>query len=368
MGFAQDIQELRPKVEAILEATQNIDDEFVDAVKSIGSIDPRMLKDAIEAVKALDTFSQELKAVNTGILDINAVLKMQDQIYNVSNIRDSVGLVAGSIDKVKKVADGIDAVRPILAMQPMIEEILALSVKMDAILDLEEEMKNTIVSINRLDKITDEMSILYDKSRKSEESCANMLNEIRIAEKRIDEKRQEMVDLRNIVRNFSVNVEYLSAGSTPSHHYSPTNNTLTLKIPEGKEGKQGERGPRGPQGKPGIPGTAVSKGDPGPRGRDGKNFKPDIFAESKDLPRFGNRPKGTALLALDESPTMIYFKKSDALNDWTDGQPFGITDGHEANITVYNANRIEGYTVNQLIATIYTRINEGLKQRNRHGN
>ena len=348
MGFAQDVQELRPKVEAILEATQHIDDEFIEAVKSIGSIDTRMLQDAIDAIKVLDTFSGSIEAVKTGIPDIRATLEIQNQIRNVSDIRDSVGIVAGNIDKVKKVADCIDAARPILAMKPMIEDVLSLSIAMDKVMDMEYDIDRFLKTADRMEDVLKQINDSRIEIKKSEELCANMLNEIRIAEKRIDEKRQEMVDLRNTVRDFSVDVKYLSPDSTPSHHYSPANNTLTLGIPEGK---QGIPGPIGPPGKRGRDGNAVAKGDKGDQGnegRAGKDFVINFSGNLHERKRYDSYPKSVSFLALDQDPPMLFFKKSDNVGDWTNGKEFGsiVMD------VALNSERLNGYTMEDIIGFI----------------
>ncbi len=46
-----------------------------------------------------------------------------------------------------------------------------------------------------------------------------------------------------------------------------------------------------------------------------------------DKNKYNNYPTGTSFLSLDEIPTMIYFRKSNAMNDWTEGQPFGVSNG-----------------------------------------
>jgi hypothetical protein len=112
--------------------------------------------------------------------------------------------------------------------------------------------------------------------------------------------------------------------------YEQDKNTLNLFIPKGEEGDKGEKGDAGRRGQRGVPGTAVEKGDVGESGitgRDGKNFRVDIYGMKRERSIYGNRAVGTSFLSLDENPTMIYFRKSNTLDDWTSGQPFGISHG-----------------------------------------
>ena len=71
--------------------------------------------------------------------------------------------------------------------------------------------------------------------------------------------------------------------------------------------------------------------------------------------RYANRPVGFSFLSLDESPTMIYFRKSNALDDWTDGNPFGSSDGGYAKKS-QDAERFAGMTLAELTAYIKTRL------------
>ena len=85
-------------------------------------------------------------------------------------------------------------------------------------------------------------------------------------------------------------------------------------------------------------------------GKDGKDFSASFYGLKRELSRYGNSVKGTSFVSLDESPTMIYFKISDALDDWSQGQAFGISNGE--------------LSINEIAGAVIQLINE---QRSHHG-
>jgi len=85
------------------------------------------------------------------------------------------------------------------------------------------------------------------------------------------------------------------------------------------------------------------------------------------MKKYGNMPIGFSFMSLDETPTMIYFRKSNVKDDWTGGQPFGITDGEEARITVSDSERIGGYTLDQIMMAIKTNVEKIISAKEKHG-
>ena len=96
-----------------------------------------------------------------------------------------------------------------------------------------------------------------------------------------------------------------------------------------------------------------SKGDEGEPGKPGSDFQPTLMGPKQEMFRYGSRPRGTSYLSLDELPTMLYFRKSDTQNDWTEGQPFGIggsfyEDGDTSIVNGINVQKLTQEVIHEL--------------------
>ncbi len=91
--------------------------------------------------------------------------------------------------------------------------------------------------------------------------------------------------------------------------------------PQGERGLQGEVGPVGPQGEIGPQGPQGEKGDQGDPGIDGTNYQPDAKGPESERSSYDAFTRGFSFLAWDTGK--LYFKKSGAVGDWTDGISFG---------------------------------------------
>ena len=89
----------------------------------------------------------------------------------------------------------------------------------------------------------------------------------------------------------------------------------------GPAGPKGDTGEQGPKGDPGPQGPQGERGEPGPKGENGQNFKPDYVGGASDRATYDDYTKNTSFL--DAENGLLYFKKSNASGDWTDGFPFG---------------------------------------------
>jgi hypothetical protein len=327
MNFGEKVNDLHKKIEEIMPLLSAFDKKNIELFNKVMSIDFEQLEKIVKASVKIKKSQKDILLVENGIHDIRRVVEMQNQVANVSNTRDSIGLVAGNIERIGLVAGNIDAIENIVNMNDKMDHVLKMNAKINKIIDEEDKLDYLIRTTDRLEAKLDLMQDMQIRTQKSAILATNIINKINIKEKTISEKYNEIKNIRDDIRDISVVVKFVDSDSNASSNYSRSSNRLTLNIPSGKKGDTGERGERGFQGVPGIPGSATREGKQGVPGKDGNNFKIDIMGNKRELTRYGNRPVGTSFLAVDENPAMIYFRKSNALDDWTDGQPFGISNG-----------------------------------------
>ena len=357
MGFAKDIQELRPKIDALMEVSKMLTPEIIDSINKIAKID---FNKAVTAATVLATHGSELQTTSNGMKHIKNVVDIKNEVKHVSDMQDSIGLVAGKIDEVNKVAEYATTFGGIQAMKPILDDILSMSVKIDTVIDMDESITNAISVEKRLDEKLDEIREFAIRASNSSTLAVDMLNKINIKEKLIDEKLKKMEIIDRGIKGLTITVDNLAPGSNPFSRFNREKFNLHLGIPAGKQGVTGKsvQGKRGVKGNPGIPGSATNQGKIGESGRDGSDFKPSFFGKINRRSRYGNQPVGTSYLSLDEIPTMIYFRKSNALDDWTEGQPFGVSNGGYID-SEEGLNIIDGLDINRLTQHI---INELKKQ------
>jgi len=215
------------------------------------------------------------------------------------------------------------------------------------VLKLEEKMDAILAIESRLDDKLKEMKELEIQASNSSLLAVDMLNKINVKEKIINESMETISGYRADMVDFNIDTSYVPFGSDSFSQYDPGTNTLTLNIREGSPGVQGQPGNDGAVGQPG---TAVHKGDKGEKGNEGavgKDLHIDIMGSLWERKKYGNRPVGTTFLALDGSVPMLYFRKSNTMNDWTDGVPFGSTKIKHAD-SATNAEKMMGMTLAQL--------------------
>jgi len=327
MSFIDDIKELRPKVDSILSLLEPLTPQVISSIVTISKVDLTDFDAPILLLRKIEQNQDTLNTVSNGMPYIERVLKIQDNISSVANSRDLIGIVAGSIDQVKITSDNKVTFGAVVAMKPMIDEVLKLSVKIDLVLDIEERMDEVLAVEKRLHKKIEKMTEIEYSITKSSMLTVDMLNKVTIKEQKIDEKLKEIKGYRDEMIDFNIDTEYVSSTQSSASIYIPETNTLILKI---REGKTGAKGSPGEDGKRGVPGSVEYKGEDGLQGKQGepgKSLKIDTMGTISQRKRFGNRPIGTNFLALDKSPAMLYFRKSNMLDDWTDGVPFGSKEG-----------------------------------------
>ena len=93
-----------------------------------------------------------------------------------------------------------------------------------------------------------------------------------------------------------------------------------IQGPKGDQGPVGPQGPIGPQGIQGERGERGPQGVQGPKGEvgpQGESFNPNVTGALADRLKYDNEP--TNFTFLDADTLTIYYKKSDASGDWSDG-------------------------------------------------
>ncbi len=351
MSFPEEVKTLHLIRNEITKLSELLTPSVINDLRKAGNINLSGTDELITAVTTIQEASPNIKTVINGLSSIDNILKIQNQVQYVSDVRDSVGLVAGSIDEVKKVADYATTFGGVIAMKPMIDEVLALSTKMDKALDLEEKMDAILAVEARLDTKLDTIRDFSIAASNASTETKTALFEVTRKEKQIDKKLKEIRVLRKEFIDFNVNVDFVDYTKESSASYDDKTHTLILKV---REGKQGIKGNPGSDGRVGMAGSVAHEGRQGLQGEPGtpgKELKIDAMGNTVERKRFGNRPIGTTFLALDGKIPMLYFRKSNTLDDWTDGIPFGSNPiKHADNAT--NAEKLMGMTLVQLKAYI----------------
>ena len=314
MDYGERMSILLENISNLTRMSERLDDGFIGKVDSLverlNEIDTDSVEKIISAVEKIDKNRRDVLLVENGLQDIKRVVEMQNQVANVSDARDSIGLVAGKIEDIEAVAEDLTYVRASTLMEPMIKEVLNLSTKIDLVLDMEEKIDYFIDEIKRSRGIIENMDDLALRASNSAILAVNMVNKINVAERRIDEKLKRVEEIEKTIKGFHATVDHLDADQEPTHVYDHDKNVLTIGIPRGKTGPRGNY-----------------KGDRGEAGRDGKNYEVMHMGKISERMKYSNATMGTSFLSLDEIPTMIYFRKSNQFNDWTEGQPFGVSNG-----------------------------------------
>lgn len=361
MSFASDVQKIGTNLDSILAVTDVLTSDRLASIDAIRAIDFDEIQKIHLAARDIKEARRDILVAENGLHNIREVLSIQNQVKYVSDIRDQIGLVAGYRgEDITKIANSLSVLELIPSMADDILLVLELRPKIEAVLKISEDIEEIVELNNSIQegiRISEDLQL---RTRQSEDNAKKILDEIKLREKIIDEKLQRMESLQTNLSELKVNVRHTASDSNGSSHYSGPDNVLNIEIPRGRQGQKGDsvRGERGPQGKIGIPGIATKEGKEGKPGKDGRDFAVTAFGSKREMVKYSNRVAGTSFLSLDEIPTMIYFKKSDKVGDWTEGQPFGISNGENANIVVEDAQKLGGYTLQE----IYTHIEQAFKR------
>ncbi len=331
MSFTQEVKHLHSISADISRLSSLLTPQVISSIQRLNSIDFPNINKLTTSVTTIQNASLDIKNVLNGLDSINNVLKIQNQVQHVSDIRDSVGLVAGSIDKIKKVADYTTTFGGVLAMQPMIEDVLALSEKMDTVIDLSETLDNMISVEARLDEKLDDVRRFATGALEASAEAKTALFKIKATEANVEKILTQNQHTLRTIEEFTVTAKHIESKDEVKSKYNKNTNTLEVLVPRGKIGPRGHH--IGPEGKP---------------GKNGASFKPSYMGSIVERNRYSNHAPGTSFLSLDEIPTMIYFRKSNTIGDWTEGQPFGVSNGgyndEDEGIDIVNGINIDELT------------------------
>ena len=329
--FGEKFKRIAQHADEIIDLAERIDDKLISDINEISEYDVDKL---ISAAETISSYMKTITEVHNGMSYIQRVVEMQNQVTYVSDIRDSIGLVAGNINHIKNVSEYKDRVSAVAAMKPMMDETLAMSTSMDKLFDMEEDIATVLDTAERMDAISSKIHNDMISAKKYSMKAEELYDKVSKAENRILKKVSEIDEKISKINNLKIIVKHLSPDEAGYSTYNEDKSILEIGIPSGKEGPRGKY-----------------KGDKGEPGRDGKDFAPSYMGKLFERSRYDNYPGGISFLSLDEMPTMLYFKKSDSIGDWTEGQPFGYTEGFDK-IEVGNSKRLGGYTVNELLEHI----------------
>ncbi len=329
MSFADDVRKIGPKVDALLKVGDMLTPEVLEILNAVGNVDWNNIHETIEGAHKIEHAMGDVTKIANGMVDIQSVAKMETQVFALSERRKDIGLVAGNIKEIEKILDMREIMTNIIDVKNLMNDVVKIEPLLEEVLDMKGEIEATNFIAIAMHENMKKIEELQIQASNSSRMAADMLNKMNIMEKRIDEKLKRTEEAERRINGLDITVEYLAPGHTPYSRHNKQDGVLSLGIPTGKQGTKGKtgEGDRGLRGKPGVPGSTTNEGKQGMSGQNGDNFKVDIYGDRRELTRYGNRPIGTSFLALDESPAMIYFRKSNALDDWTEGQPFGISDG-----------------------------------------
>ena len=340
MDYGERMGLLLSNIENLTKMSTVLDSNFIEKVEGVSSslagINGEQVEKIIIASEKIEKNRRDVLLVENGLSSIRRVVEMQNQVQYVSDARQNIGLVAGSLDSIKEVAEDIVHIRAASAMKPMIDETLALSTKMDAVLDMEEDIEAFMKTADRMELVLAEINQNRVTIQSELETSANILNAVSLTEKRISEKLATVESMVNTLQTFRISVDHLGESDKAYNNYDHENNILTLGVPRGMTGPRGQY-----------------KGDRGEPGLNGKDFSADYKGLRRERGKYCNYPVGTSYLSLDEIPTMIYFRKSNQNDDWTDGQPFGVGgefygDGDTSIVNGINVQRLTDQVMYEL--------------------
>jgi energy-converting hydrogenase A subunit M len=327
MGFVEDVNFIKTKMDVLIETSKILTPELIEGIAKTSDID---VDELVTAATVLSAFGKEITEVHNGIEDIKRVVEMQNQVHHVSDARKNIGLVAGKLKDIRAVKELSTSIIQCNGLEPTLKEVLSMNEDIRLVLENKEKIEDINVTMSGMQDALNQMESMYLRTRKDLEEISKIKSDIEdlSADMRMHSNiaSAEMKKLKEFqVKSFTIQSDRKGYSK-----YEPKENTLNLFIPKGEKGEKGEKGSDGRRGQRGIPGTATNQGKQGEAGRDGnngENFKIDIFGMKREMAMYGNRAVGTSFLSLDESPVMIYFRKSNTLDDWTDGQPFGMSHG-----------------------------------------
>jgi len=360
MNFADGMKEIIRNLDPILSLSGLLTPKTIESIEKVSSIDWENIALMIDTHNEMIKNMDKIETVSNGLDSIKAVQKNQNYIQYVSNIRESIGVVAVNIEDIKAVQSLSSSIIKCNGMEPDLKDILTMKKDIEEVLDMKDEIDATnFIAMSMRDDMF-ELEKKFAKASADKLEIGSMLKKIEDAEERIEQRYQETLKMEKNLENFNVSVSYVENDVEPVSTYDKERGILHLQLPAGKTGPKGTAGESGKQGERGAPGSVEFKGltgDTGASGRDGKDFAATAYGTKAERSRYNNNPPGTSYVVLDEIPAMVYFRIGNSSGNWTSGQPFGVTDGLTAG-TADNAERLNGYTAQDLIQFIQRKLKE----------
>ena len=360
MNFADGMKDVIKNLDVILAVSDLLTPENIALIGKLSDVDAGKTKKLVKAAKELKANELLFGAVLNSLPEIKEVRLMKNQLDNVLNARDHLGKVAGSIDQIQTVGDNLDALddlarlvpdtKKILEMKPLIQDMLDNSIDIEEVSKISRTLRSQIARQDRLDK----------KMEEDKKEISKILNEIKKRESLMEERYEQMKKIHSTVTNFNIKIDNIGYGDAPTSFFDSDRGTVYISIPQGMPGNDGIRGEKGLTGDRGVPGSVEfrgEKGDTGEKGKNGSDFSATGYGKLAERSRFNNNPPGTSFVALDRMPAMVYFRIGNTSGNWTEGQPFGFVEGLTEG-TATNAERLNGYTVQELMQFIQRKLQE----------
>ena len=346
--FVEKVQGIGKNIDTIIDLNNKIDEIGIDKLKDISNMDIDVLSRSIASSKYIMGMKDQVTCLNDNMDKIRKVYEINEDITEVADQEDNINDIGDAIDDIEEIANNIDIIKSALSIKPMVDELVSMRELMISTLGMRADIDEFNRAVHRQEVVLNEINDIYENVKSDMTKTSEMMHSLAILDKRVDEKVKLVSNKLDQMREFSIKVEHLKSNEKPYSAYDAEKNILELGIPQGKTGPKGNY-----------------KGDKGDPGRNGKDFSPSYKGPISQRKRFDNFPAGISFLSLDEIPTMIYFKKSDALADWTEGQPFGTCNGEDMKITIENAEKVGGYTVDQIVSFIEQKVKEMIYGRTR---
>ncbi len=257
------------------------------------------------------------------------LIRFRDADGSASNI-DRVELSTYSGDFVKNIPSYVwaDTTSALETLSNRVGDVIALGQRIDKIIALADK--------------EDEIQYLYD-NRVEIQSIVDALAEILNVETVIpaiqnipanlssmDEKIQEITTIRDEIVSINPSIVMLASNEAPRMQHNKTTGEFVMLIPQAPKGERGEA------------------------------FNIDARGSLANRVNYNTASKDFAYLATDELPNKVYFKNSDASDDWSVGTEFGQG---ETGISITDISRTAGtgaggtvdtYSITMSDDTVYT--------------
>ena len=317
-------------LEDILHVNTILTPEMIEKINKSSIVDAVKIDKLSKSAQFIESKKETLDGLHANISIMDDLVGMKEEISTASSMKDDVKRLLENKNDIAKLISMKKDISAIVEMKQLLSDIKDMKDDISYVSDMKDDIE---LAANISEKIRDDilrLEVIRDNVSDAEERISKKLSDAEEINTRTISLLKNIENKILTLKNISVSSCQINSDEEFRSEYDSKTNTIKLYVPKAKDGKRGEKGDRGDRGDRGIPGIATNQGkqgEPGINGRNGENFKVDIYGMKKEMSMYGNRAVGTSFVSLDESPSMIYFRKSNSLDDWTDGQPFGISHG-----------------------------------------